>query len=133
MYITVSIFFDSPKKTFPPQKMNFSTIQDTASGFFNTLQQMSGRLTRDRTFVRQNFAVSDICPIELGCIGHLSGSSSDVSDILSEPASNDRTFGFLYRTMSEIYAYRNTTACKGSWLKSIKIILLSFKCNQVHA
>ena len=55
------------------------------------------------------FDVSDICPIELGCIGHLSDRSSDVSDILSEPDSNDRTLGFLYRTMSEIYAYRNTT------------------------
>ena len=33
-----------------------------------------------------------------------------LSDILFGLAENDRTFGFLYRTMSEIKPYRNTTA-----------------------
>ena len=50
---------------------------------------MSARLTHNRT---------------------LSAIIGFVSKMLSGVAANDRTFGILYRTMSEIKPYRNTTA-----------------------
>ena len=42
-----------------------------------------------------------------------------LSNILSELAANDRTFGILYRTMSESWPYRNSSAL-------LYIILSSF-------